>query len=97
MAAIYGVTQSQTRLKRRLSSSSSRAMKGRPGVTVFKNPPAIAEGLRFGFNPRVGKISRSRKWQPTPVFLPCLVNPWTEEPGGLQSMGSQKNRTQLSD
>ena len=21
--------------------------------------------------------------------------PWTEEPGGLQSMGSQKNRTQL--
>ena len=23
--------------------------------------------------------------------------PWTEEPGGLQSMGSQKNRTQLSD
>ena len=23
--------------------------------------------------------------------------PWTEEPGGLQSMGSQKNRTLLSD
>ena len=23
--------------------------------------------------------------------------PWTEEPGGLQSMGSQKNWTQLSD
>ena len=22
--------------------------------------------------------------------------PWTEEPGGLQSMGSQKSRTQLS-
>ena len=22
--------------------------------------------------------------------------PWTEEPGGLQSMGSQKNQTQLS-
>ena len=22
---------------------------------------------------------------------------WTEEPGGLQSMGSQKNQTQLSD
>ena len=22
--------------------------------------------------------------------------PWTEEPNGLQSMGSQKNRTQLS-
>ena len=23
--------------------------------------------------------------------------PWTEEPGGLQSMGSQKNWTRLSD
>ena len=23
--------------------------------------------------------------------------PWTEEPGGLQSMGSQKSRTQLND
>ena len=23
--------------------------------------------------------------------------PWTEEPGRLQSVGSQKNRTQLSD
>ena len=29
-----------------------------------------------------------RKWQPTPVFLPG-ESPWTEEPGGLQSMGSQ--------
>ena len=23
--------------------------------------------------------------------------PWTEEPGGLQSLGSQKSRTQLND
>ena len=23
--------------------------------------------------------------------------PWTEEPGGLQSMGSQKSQTRLSD
>ena len=29
-----------------------------------------------------------RTWQPTPVFLPG-ESPWTEEPGGLQSMGSQ--------
>ena len=26
---------------------------------------------------------------PTPVFLPREI-PWTEEPGGLQSMGSQE-------
>ena len=28
-------------------------------------------------------------WQPTPVFLPG-ESPWTEEPGELQSMGSQR-------
>ena len=30
-----------------------------------------------------------RKWQPTPVFLPG-ESPWTEEPGRLQLMGSQR-------
>ena len=30
----------------------------------------------------------SRRWQPTPVFLPG--NLWTEEPGGLQSTGLQR-------
>ena len=29
------------------------------------------------------------KWQLTPVFLPG-DSPWTEEPGRLQSMGSQE-------
>ena len=28
-----------------------------------------------------------RQWHPTPVLLPGKI-PWTEEPGGLQSMGS---------
>ena len=31
----------------------------------------------------------SRKWPPTPVFLAWKIQ-WTEEPGGLQSMGLQK-------
>ena len=34
---------------------------------------------------------RRRAWQPTPVFLPG-ESPWTEEPGELQSMGSQRVR-----
>ena len=38
----------------------------------------------------------SREWQPTPVFLPG-ESPWTEEPGGLQSMGSQRFGHDLSD
>ena len=44
---------------------------------------------RPGFNPWVGKIPWRRARQPTPVFLPG-ESPWTEEPGGLQSMGSQR-------
>ena len=40
-----------------------------------------------GFDPWVGKIP----WQPTPVFLPG-ESPWTEEPGGLQSMWLQRVR-----
>ena len=44
---------------------------------------------RWGFDPWVGKIPRRRIWQPTPVFLPGKI-PWTEEPGGLPSMGSQR-------
>ena len=42
-----------------------------------------------GFDPWVGKISWRRKWQPTPVFLSGEF-PWTEEPGELQFMGSQR-------
>ena len=44
---------------------------------------------RLGFELWVGKILWRRAWQPTPVFLPG-ESPWTEEPGGLQSMGSYK-------
>ena len=46
---------------------------------------------RPGFDPWVGKIPWRRAWQPTPVFLPG-ESPWTEESGGLQSMGSQRVR-----
>ena len=42
---------------------------------------------RRGFDPWVGKIPWRRAWQPSPVFLPGET-PWTEEPGGLWSMGS---------
>jgi len=32
-----------------------------------------------------------------PLRILAWKIPWTEEPGGLQSMGSQKSWTQLSD
>ena len=40
-------------------------------------------------DPWLGKIPRSTEWQSTLVFLPREF-PWTEKPGGLQSMGSQR-------
>ena len=46
---------------------------------------------RPGLDPWVGKIPWRRAWQPTPVFLPG-ESPWTEEPGRLQSMWSQRVR-----
>ena len=41
------------------------------------------------FDPWVWKILWRRAWQPTPAFLPG-ESPWTEEPGGLQSLESQR-------
>ena len=40
-------------------------------------------------DPLVRKIPWRTAWQPTPIFLPG-ESPWTEEPGGLQSMGLQR-------
>ena len=64
--------------------------RGFPGGVVLKIPPASARITRdMGSTPRVGKIPGSRKWQPTLVFSPGNF-PWTDEPSGLQSMGSQR-------
>ena len=57
---------------------------------VVKNLPGNAGDVkRQGFNPWVRKIPWGRAWQPTPVFLPGESS-WIEEPGRLQSMGSQR-------
>ena len=49
---------------------------------MVSNLPAMQETW-------VGKIPWRRAWQPTPVFL-SEESSWTEESGGLQSMGSQR-------
>ena len=46
---------------------------------------------RCGFILLVRKIPWKRAWQPTPVFLP-EESPWTDELGGLQSMGPKRVR-----
>ena len=61
---------------------------------IFYNTgfPGGSDGKESACNdPWVGKIPWRRAWQPTPIFLPG-ESPWTEEPGGLQSTGSQRVR-----
>ena len=50
-----------------------------------KNTPAMWE---MWVQPLGWEDPLKRAWQPIPVYLPGEF-PWTEEPGGLQSMGSQ--------
>ena len=69
---------------------------GFPGGTSGKEPACQCRRCeRCGFDPWVGKIPWRRTWKPTPVFLPGI--PSTEKPGGLQSMGSQRDRHDWSD
>ena len=55
---------------------------------MVKNPPANA-----GDRPGLGRFPWKREWHPIPVEYWRI--PWTEEPGGLQFMGSL-SQTQLS-
>ena len=58
-------------------------------VSVVKNLPVTQDMHETpGFDPWVGKIPWRRAWQPS-----CILswrNPWTEEPGRLQSIGLQR-------
>ena len=58
-------------------------------ILMIKNPPANAGDMRHSFNAWVGKIPWKKAWQPTPVVLSGEF-PWTEEPGGLQSIVPQR-------
>ena len=64
---------------------------GFPGGSVVKNPPANAGDSRevasipgWGRSPGAGNGNMSS--------IPVWKIPWTEEPGGLQFMGSQRVR-----
>ena len=59
-----------------------------PGGASGKGPTCNAGGIKR-FNPWVGKILWRRAWQSTLVVL-LGESPWTEEPGGLQSIGCKK-------
>ena len=57
-----------------------------PVAQMVKNPPAVWETW---VPPQSWKITWRRAWQPTSVFS-SGESPWTEKPGRLQSMRSQR-------
>jgi len=61
---------------------------GFPGDSVVKNPPAVAGdvGSILGLQRSPGEMA-------THSSILAWRIPWTEEPGGLRSMGSQGSDT----
>ena len=57
-------------------------------LTCPEQVPLVNLGLMYSF---------PEKAMATHSSTPAWKTPWTEEPGGLQSTGSKKSRTQLSD
>ena len=57
---------------------------------MVKNPPAMKE-THAGDASLIPGLGRSYgDGNGNPLKYPCLGNPWTEDPSGLQSMGSQR-------
>ena len=65
---------------------------GLSGGSAVKTPPAMQE-TRV---PSLGQEDPLEKGMATHSSVLASGSPWTEEPGGLQSVGSQKSRTRLS-
>ena len=56
---------------------------------IVKNLPESSGDTRdMGLIPRSGRFPGEGNG--SPLQYSCLENPWTEEPGGPQSMGSQR-------
>ena len=62
---------------------------GFPGVSLVKNPPAVPEM----WVPSLGQEDPLEKEMATHSSILTWEIIWTEEPGGLQSIGLQKSLT----
>ena len=68
-------------------------VKGFPGRTVVKDPPASAGYIRYvSLLPGSGRFPGGEHGNPLQY---SWRTPWTEEPGELQSVGFQKVRHHL--
>ena len=87
LQSVHGVTKSWTWL------SDWTDLKLSPRWVTGKE--STCQCKRHGFDPRVGKIPWNRKWQPTPAFLPEKSHGQRSLVGYIQSMGSQRFRSDL--
>ena len=65
---------------------------GFTGGSVEKNPPAMGEMQVHS----LGQEDPLEKETETYSSILAWESPWTEEPGGIQSTGSQKSQTRLN-
>ena len=79
-------------LRRTQNLVHTRVILGFPGGSVGKDLPAKAGDA--GLIPGLGRSPGGGNGNP--LQYSCLEIPWTEEPGGLQSTGSQKSPTQFN-
>ena len=85
----YSATKSNYWSRRGSQMHYPKLREGLLVAQMVKNLPAVWETQ---FDPWVGKIP----WTTHSSILAWKI-PWAEEPGGLQSMGSQKSQTWLRD
>ena len=67
---------------------------GFPGGSVVKNP--LSNGGDTGDKGQIPGSRRLEDCMATPSSILTWKIPWTEEPGGLESMEWQKSQTQLN-
>ena len=71
---------------------SNDTILGFSGGSVVKNPPAMKET----WVQSLGQQDALEKEVATHSSMDTCGNPWTEGPGGLPSMGSQRDRHNLA-
>ena len=65
-------------------------LQGLPKCTVVKNPPPVSEALEIRVQ-SLGREDPLEEGMATHSSILALRIPWAEEPGGLQSVGSQRD------
>ena len=71
-------------------ADSSMSTDGFPGDSVVKNPPAMQKMRLEPWVQSLGQEDPLEKEMTTHSSILAWEIPWTKEPGGLQSMGSQE-------